>query len=90
VAFDGVVVLDVGQDLDPGAISIQGGKLLLHDWHGRRANDLSRRVAHNRRVQRRICWWIHGRNVRRLLHRVDVGAEHEHCLHTIRLGSTDS
>lgn len=48
MAFDGIAVLDVGKDLDASAVSIQSIKLLLHDWHGRRADDLPRRMAHDR------------------------------------------
>lgn len=48
MALDGIAVLDVGEDLDAGAVSIQSRKLLLHDRHGRGTDDLSRRVAHDR------------------------------------------
>ena len=90
MALDGVAVLDVGQDLDASSVSVQGVQLFLHDWNGCRTDDLSRCVAHDCRVKRWFRRRVHGRNICRLLHRVDTGAQHEYRVHPVRLGDTNS
>ena len=63
-------------------------KLFLHDRYDGGTGHLSGRVVHHRQVTRRIGRRLHAGGDRSLLHRVDARAQHEYCLHAVRMGGT--
>ena len=67
----------------------RGGQLLLHDRDDRRAGGVPRGLVDDRPGPRWFDRRPHTRCVRRVLHRVDVGAQHEHRAHPVRVGGAD-
>ena len=64
-------------------------RLPVHDRDDRRAGDLPRRLVDDRGHSRAARSRAHAGGLRRLLHRLDVGPEHEHRLHAVRVGGAD-
>ena len=80
------LLLDLDEERHPDPVPIPGGELLLHDRHDRRAGDLPGGVVDGGTGAGRRSERLHTGGFRRLLHRVDAGAQYEHRLHTLRLG----
>ena len=72
-----------------GPVPVPDGQLRVHARHGRRAGHLPGGLVRGGRVARRRGGRHHARRVRRVLHRLDAGPEHEHRLHAVRVGGPD-
>ncbi len=84
--LDGQPVPDADAHGGDRPVPVPGGHLLLHDRHGRGARDLPGRLGDDRPGAGRIGGRLHPCDVRRVLHRVDAGAEHQHRVHALRVG----